>query len=134
LVSWYIHRNKKSDSKEKRTVAFYTLRTPRSLHLNLCKFLWGHLKQLLYYSQPINSIEELTGRVVAAGAQIWEDREVFSRVCESMVRAQASITSQGQHFQHLLRIRYAKSNSISGYKVSKWIITESKRIDFEVIY
>jgi hypothetical protein len=87
------------------------------------------------YTQPINSVEDLTGRVVAVGAQIREDREVFSRVCESMVRrAQACITYQRQHFQHLLRVRYAKSNIISGYKVSKWIIIESKRIDFEVIF
>jgi transposase len=49
---------------------------PRSPDLNPCDFLWEYLKQLVY-SQSINSVEELTGRVAAAIAQIREDREVF---------------------------------------------------------
>jgi hypothetical protein len=55
------------------------VRLPRTLDLNPCDFLWGHLKQPIY-SQPVNLVEELTGRVVAAGSKIREDREVFSRV------------------------------------------------------
>jgi hypothetical protein len=39
-------------------------------------FLWGHFKQLVY-SQPINSTKKLTEQVVAASAQIREDREIF---------------------------------------------------------
>jgi hypothetical protein len=69
------------------------------------EFLWVilfvHLKHLVY-NQPINSVKELTGRVVASCAQIREDREVFSRLRASIAwRAQVCITHQG-HFQHLL--------------------------------
>jgi hypothetical protein len=64
-------------------------------------FLCVHLKHLVY-NQPINSVEELTGRVVASSAQIREDREVSSRLRASIARrAQVCITPQG-HFQHLL--------------------------------
>jgi hypothetical protein len=44
------------------------VRLPRTLDLNPCDFLWGHLKQPIY-SQPVNLVEELTGRVVAAGSK-----------------------------------------------------------------
>jgi hypothetical protein len=49
---------------------------PRSPDLNpseLVIFLWGQL----VYSQSINSVEELTGHVVGASAQIREDRKLF---------------------------------------------------------
>jgi hypothetical protein len=49
---------------------------PTSPDLNPCDYLWRRV-----YSQPINSVEELTERVVAASAQIREDREVFSMAC-----------------------------------------------------
>jgi hypothetical protein len=80
---------------------------PRSPDLNSCLFVWGHLKQLVY-SQPINSTEELTGRVVAvvSSVQIREDREIFSKVRGSMARRpQACITHQGQHFQHFTTLK-----------------------------
>jgi hypothetical protein len=69
---------------------------PRSSDLNPCDFLLGHLKQLVY-SQPINSVKEPTGRVVATSAHSGRSWSFF--------KGRVSI-----HFQHLLR--YVKSNSL----------------------
>jgi hypothetical protein len=51
---------------------------PRSPDLNPCDFLWGHLKQLVY-SQPINSVQELTGRVVAVVPKFGKIVKFFQR-------------------------------------------------------
>jgi hypothetical protein len=54
------------------------------------------------YSQSINSVEELTGGVLAANVQIREDREVFYRVRASMAR-----TAQGTTLYHASRITFS---------------------------
>jgi hypothetical protein len=77
---------------------------PRSPDLNpseLVIFLWGQL----VYSQSINSVEELTGRVV--GAILLKFGKIVNFFKGSVLqgggghRAQTCITHQG-HFQHLL--------------------------------
>ncbi|KAJ8950802.1 hypothetical protein NQ318_012664 [Aromia moschata] len=56
----------------------------RSPDLTPCDFyLWGHMKQLVY-SEPVNSIEELTARIRVAAETIREDPTVFGRVRASL--------------------------------------------------
>ncbi|KAJ8936816.1 hypothetical protein NQ318_015283 [Aromia moschata] len=65
-------------------------------------YLWGHMKQLVY-SEPVNSIEDLTARIRAAAETIREDPTVFGRVRASLERrARACIDNNGLQFQHLL--------------------------------
>ncbi|KAL1488367.1 hypothetical protein ABEB36_014844 [Hypothenemus hampei] len=59
---------------------------PRSPDLNPCDFyLWGHMKQIVY-STPINTVEELRGRVENAARIIRNDRETLLRVEENFQR------------------------------------------------
>lgn len=76
---------------------------PRSPDLNsLDFFLWGHLKSLVYTS-PINTVEDLRGRIVAACNRIKHTPGIFHRVRSSMRRrAEACILSEGGHFQQFL--------------------------------
>jgi len=76
---------------------------PRSPDLNsLDFFLWGHLKTLVYTS-PINTVEELRERIVAACDGIQNTPRIFERVRNSMRRrAEACRLSEGGHFQQFL--------------------------------
>ncbi|KAJ8962097.1 hypothetical protein NQ318_018051 [Aromia moschata] len=74
----------------------------RSPDLTPCDFyLWGHMKQLVY-SEPVNSIEELTARIRVAAETIREDPTDFGRVRASLERrARDCIDNNGLQFQHL---------------------------------
>lgn len=71
----------------------------RSPELNcLDFFLWGHLKSLVY-TTPIQNVQELRERIVAACDEIRNTPGIFQRVRESMHhRVQACITANGGHF------------------------------------
>ncbi|KAJ8950562.1 hypothetical protein NQ318_015695 [Aromia moschata] len=71
----------------------------RSPDLTPCDFyLWGHMKQLVY-SEPVNSIEELTARIRVAAETIREDPTVFGRVRASLERrARDCIDNNGLQF------------------------------------
>ena len=65
-------------------------------------FLWGHMKSLVY-DTPIDSAEDLVGRIVDAAALVSEEQEVFSSVRSSIVkRCQKCIDVGGHHFEQLL--------------------------------
>lgn len=75
----------------------------RSPDLNPCDFfLWGHMKQLVY-STPVHTQEELRARVENAAEAIRNNRDMLSRVRDSITRrAQACLNNNGMHFEQLL--------------------------------
>lgn len=74
---------------------------PRSPDLNpLDFFLWGHLKNYVYF-EPLNTIEELEARVHEAVATVTP--EMLTDVQRNMARrARVCIQNDGGHFEHLL--------------------------------
>lgn len=59
---------------------------PRSPDLNpLDFFFWGHLKSLVYQT-PVDTLEDLTARIVVASADIASTPGMFERVRQSFVR------------------------------------------------
>lgn len=65
-------------------------------------FLWGYMKSLVYET-PVNTQEELLGRVMAASLHIQQDPHIFQRVRDSMSR-RINLCNQvgGRHFETLL--------------------------------
>jgi uncharacterized protein involved in tellurium resistance len=80
------------------------LRPARLPDLNPCDlFLWGHMKQLLVYATPVNTIEDLTARVTQVTKNIPANPLIRVRTRESMARrAQSCIDNAGRHFENLL--------------------------------
>lgn len=76
---------------------------PRSPDLNpLDFFLWGHCKSLVY-AQPVNTVEELQQRIIAAFETIRNMNGVLERVNDSMYRRiNACIAANGGHFEQFL--------------------------------
>lgn len=65
-------------------------------------YLWGHMKQLVY-STPIQTREELMQKIIAAGNQIRENRDVLRRTTRSVaVRAVVCLEENGGHFENLI--------------------------------
>jgi hypothetical protein len=76
---------------------------PRSPDMTPLDFyLWGHVKSLVYET-PIESEQDLIGRIVEAFARISETPGVFDRVRQSLHRRlNACIGTDGRHFEQLL--------------------------------
>lgn len=74
---------------------------PRSPDLNpLDYFLWGYLKDKVYTAVPINTVEELTARILAAVRTITP--EMLQGAVSGLVRrAQLCIEADGGHFENL---------------------------------
>jgi hypothetical protein len=65
-------------------------------------YFWGHVKSLVYET-PVQSEQDLIGRIVEASARIAETAGVFERVRQSLHRRfQACIAADGRHFEQLL--------------------------------
>ncbi|EZA61380.1 hypothetical protein X777_12333 [Ooceraea biroi] len=63
-------------------------------------FFWGHLKHIVYETEPA-SPEEVIARIQEAVANI--DAEILERVRDNVIhRAEACIEAHGAHFEHLL--------------------------------
>lgn len=75
---------------------------PRSPDLNpLDFFLWGHMKQLVY-AEPIDTLEQLTERIINAALRI-QNEQAFENVQHSLIRrCQACIQANGGHFEQTL--------------------------------
>ncbi|PSN30104.1 hypothetical protein C0J52_27429, partial [Blattella germanica] len=65
-------------------------------------FLWGYVK-VIVYSTPVESVNELTERMCATLDTIRENREIFQRIRQNMVR-RCTLCNEvgGRHFENLL--------------------------------
>lgn len=76
---------------------------PRSPDLTpLDFFLWGHVKTLVY-ATPVETVEELTARILAACEEVQQTPGIFGAVRRNLLRRCAScVEAGGRHFEHLL--------------------------------
>lgn len=76
---------------------------PRSPDLSPVDFfLWGFLKGLVYET-PVETPEDLVGRIVEAAGCVRDTPGIFEKVRNSMQRrCQACLDASGKHFEHLL--------------------------------
>lgn len=71
----------------------------RSPDLTPCDFyLWGHMKELVY-STPVNTVEELTERIIAAAQQIRETLTPRVTKTEVRKRLRACLRNRGLQFE-----------------------------------
>ncbi|PSN41583.1 hypothetical protein C0J52_17902, partial [Blattella germanica] len=65
-------------------------------------FLWGFVK-VIVFSTPVESVNELTERMFATFDTIRENREIFQRIRQNMVRRWTLCNEVGGcHFENLL--------------------------------
>ncbi|PSN58389.1 hypothetical protein C0J52_12975, partial [Blattella germanica] len=65
-------------------------------------FLWGYVK-VIVNSTPVENVNELTERMFAMFDTIRENREIFQRIRQNMVRrCTLCIEVGGRHFENLL--------------------------------
>jgi len=76
---------------------------PRSPDCNPLDFyLWGHVKSLVY-ATPVESLDQLQERIIAAFTKIKNTPGTFHRVRRSLRRRmEACIAAEGRHFEHFL--------------------------------
>ena len=65
-------------------------------------YLWGYMKAMVYRT-PIQSVEDLTDRIMVAANHIRNNVDELRRVTNSLLRrAEACIRADGGHFEHLI--------------------------------
>lgn len=76
---------------------------PRSPDLTpLDFFLWGHIKALVY-ATPIETVEDLVARILAAAEEVQNMPGIFERIQRNMLRrCNSCIEVDGGHFEQLL--------------------------------
>ncbi|PSN39090.1 hypothetical protein C0J52_07348, partial [Blattella germanica] len=65
-------------------------------------FHWGYVEAIVY-SAPVETVNDLTERILAAFDTIREKRGIFQRIRQNMVRRCTLCNAVGgRHFQYLL--------------------------------